>query len=280
MEWRCEWCGKPHASDDPPCDNCGHGSFERAVVQVPGGEAGAGETTVWVCESCGRAHPKHNPPCSRCGHPTLEQQRRGPADYADVGAPSYRDLVTPKYLAGLVAALGLAVVFVLGVTGVVHVPGLTQGGVPEVTGVPGEASEAGGIDLGGVESSLYEAVNDRREAAGFPTLARDDHLEAVATYYTRRLVKAEHADGTVPGDDELRELLGESCAGGRPVLVPRHVTGADSVPEQPSVDAAAQALASRFPTDGARSANPEKRLQGLAVHVGPDGSTYLTQVLC
>ena len=65
MDWRCEWCEKPHEENDPPCDNCGHGSFEKAVRQVnhevvPGG-------TVWVCQDCGRSHQRNSPPCKRCG---------------------------------------------------------------------------------------------------------------------------------------------------------------------------------------------------------------------
>jgi rubrerythrin len=81
MEWRCEWCGKPHAEDDPPCDNCGHGSFERAVVPAAPEEAdpddsGGGGPLVWVCADCGREHPRNNPPCSRCGGMTLEKRRQ------------------------------------------------------------------------------------------------------------------------------------------------------------------------------------------------------------
>ena len=74
MEWRCEWCGKPHEENDPPCDNCGHGTFERAVAPVaPEGEGGP---TVWICTECGKDHPRNNPPCSRCGAMTLEQREQ------------------------------------------------------------------------------------------------------------------------------------------------------------------------------------------------------------
>ncbi|MXR52865.1 hypothetical protein GRX03_14785 [Halovenus sp. WSH3] len=79
MEWRCEWCGKPHEEDDPPCDNCGHGSFERAVVR----QGSAGEensTVVWVCTDCGREHTKHSPPCSRCNNGTLERREKTISD--------------------------------------------------------------------------------------------------------------------------------------------------------------------------------------------------------
>lgn len=76
MEWRCEWCGKPHEEDDPPCDNCGHGSFEKAIVARPDLAAdGDPETmTVWVCTNCGRHHPKHSPPCSRCNNAELTKE--------------------------------------------------------------------------------------------------------------------------------------------------------------------------------------------------------------
>ncbi len=79
MEWRCDWCGKPHEEDDPPCDNCGHGSFERAVVPRPDLAADVSNpdtTTVWVCTNCGREHPKHSPPCSRCNNAQLERQEK------------------------------------------------------------------------------------------------------------------------------------------------------------------------------------------------------------
>lgn len=101
MEWRCEWCGKPHDEDDPPCDNCGHGSFERAVVRQTDLSAGTDPDTmtVWVCTACGREHPKHSPPCSRCNNATLERrekrvdesnltERPGSAEYKTVDADS------------------------------------------------------------------------------------------------------------------------------------------------------------------------------------------------
>jgi len=79
MEWRCEWCGKPHPEDDPPCDNCGHGQFERAVVPAgPEGDAEGGPL-VWVCGNCGREHPRHNPPCSRCGGMEFDQRPQSEA---------------------------------------------------------------------------------------------------------------------------------------------------------------------------------------------------------
>ncbi len=279
MEWRCEWCGKPHAADDPPCDNCGHGTFERAVVPAPGGEVGTGATTVWVCPSCGRDHPKHSPPCSRCGNPNLERQERDPEEY-DIGAPSYRELLTPRYLVMLVAVLALAGVFVLGVTGVVDVPGLTQGGVPTVSDVPGSGTSANGIDLNTVETELVVAMNDRRVAANHSTLTRDDHLDAVATFYTERLVKARTTGGSIPGDDRLRDMIGGSCGSNRVLLSPRILTGSDSVSAHSTAEAAASTLASPYPLDNEVSREPAAGLVGLAIHAGSEETTYLTRIVC
>jgi ribosomal protein L37E len=76
MRWRCEWCGKPHEENDPPCDNCGHGKFEEAVVQQAGAGDGQDSMLVWVCTACGREHAKNSPPCSRCNNATFERREK------------------------------------------------------------------------------------------------------------------------------------------------------------------------------------------------------------
>jgi len=78
MKWRCEWCGKPHERNDPPCEECGHHSFEKAVV--PAAPEREGAPTVWACTACGREHPRNNPPCSRCGNMALEQREQSVDD--------------------------------------------------------------------------------------------------------------------------------------------------------------------------------------------------------
>jgi ribosomal protein L40E len=90
MEWRCEWCGKPHEENDPPCDNCGHGSFEKAVVRRTDLSEGSDEasTVVWVCTECGREHTKHSPPCSRCNNATLERQEKTLSDEELTAGPN------------------------------------------------------------------------------------------------------------------------------------------------------------------------------------------------
>ena len=273
MEWRCEWCGKPHEENDPPCDNCGHGSFEQAVVRqtdLTEGQ-GANETIVWVCPECGRSHPKHNPPCSRCGHPSLEREVQR-VEESELSAPGYLDLVTPRYVAGLVVVLGLAAVFVLGVTGVVTIPGLT-GGVPDVSGVPGQADTANGITLADVEEAYLTRLNEARETAGYEMLSRDDRLDEIATFYNQRRVKADFADGSLPARDRMRQLLGDSCDG--QIL---QITPTQDFSEYTSAEALGIAFAEQTLAGGGTLETQQKT--GVDVHIAPDGTVYLTQYAC
>jgi DNA-directed RNA polymerase subunit RPC12/RpoP len=279
MEWRCEWCGKPHAEDDPPCDNCGHGSFERAVVRQTDLSEGEGpeSTTVWVCTECGRNHAKHAPPCSRCGnHKLVKEQQR--VDEADLSAPGYLDLVTPRYLAAAAAVVVLGVVFLAAVTGLVYVPGLSPG-LPPVSDVPGDADVSGDRTLAAVERAYLDALNDRRRAAGLGELDRDDSLDDVAEYATKRVVKSRHGDGTLPDQGQINEALSGHCDPGSvtPALVTLDATG--------GIDAASsdatlgEALADER-ADRAEFATAERSITGLDVHVAPDGTTYLSQFTC
>ena len=196
MKWRCEFCGKPHEEDDPPCDNCGHSGFEKAVV--PRTDLAEGErepALVWVCAECGREHPKNTPPCSRCGAATLEKQRQA-IDETELTAPGYRDLLTPGYvLAALLAVLG-TIVLVFAITGGVAVPGtgLGAGGASGSGGdglavngpVPGNATSVGGTQLRAVEQAYLDALGDPSETgpgAGTPAAApeRSAALDALAT---------------------------------------------------------------------------------------------------
>ena len=58
MKWRCAWCGREHDSDDPPCETCGHETFEPASDSA--GSAFDSGSLVWVCTDCGREHVKHS----------------------------------------------------------------------------------------------------------------------------------------------------------------------------------------------------------------------------
>ncbi len=279
MEWRCEWCGKPHEEDDPPCDNCGHGSFEKAVVQQTDLSEGGGpeSTTVWVCTECGRNHTKHAPPCSRCGNHKLVREQQY-VDEDELSAPGYLDLLTPRYLAGAAVVLALAGVFVLGVTGVVYVPGISPG-LPPLGDVPGDAETAGDRSLSAVETAYVEELNDRRGAAGLSTVERDADVDEVAAFANKRVVNAEHGDGEFPDRGQLTDALSGPCD-------PREVTPA-IVRLDPSagLDAAdsdralAAALVDARLQEG-DLATAERSLIGVDVHVAPDGTTYLTQFTC
>ncbi len=273
MDWRCEWCGKPHEENNPPCDNCGHGTFEEAVVrQTDLAEEGLETTTVWVCTECGRTHTKHSPPCSRCGNHELvmEEQR---VDDEELSVPSYFDLVTPRYILGLVVVLALAGVFVGGITGVIDVPGFGNE-VPNVENVPGEADTAGSINLTTVESAYIDAVNDARANASDDSISRDDRLDEVATYTNQRLVKSEYGDGSLPSRDRIAELVGDSCRDGAVV---------ETYTLQGGEYATGEELGPAFASE--RFANSEisaasTTAVGVDTHTAPDGTVFLTQIVC
>lgn len=299
MEWRCEWCGKPHEENDPPCDNCGHGTFEKAVVRRPNAESdpastvvwvctecgrehtkhsppcsrcnnaqlerrrkeitaenlttppgegnrdsgvGSETTTLWVCTECGREHAKHSPPCSRCGAPDLErQEKRVGAD--ELSAPSYFDLVTPRYAAVLGVVLLIAGVFVLGFTGVVDLPFFPDSSVPDVENVPGNESEVNGIAIADVEDAYLESLNSRQAAAGGPTLERSAWLDDVVEYYHQQLLAARFGDGNGPDREEISELLAQECTG--PAAVVDLSVGTDG---QDSAEALGSELAGQVET--------------------------------
>ena len=329
MEWRCEWCGKPHEENDPPCDNCGHGSFERAVVRrtdLAGGDPdtmtvwvctacgrehpkhsppcsrcnngtleqqekrvdesnltdgpnstdtgssdiSAEETTVWVCTACGREHPKHAPPCSRCGNADLERETRTVSD-AETTVPGYRDLITPQYLAVLLATLALAALLALGVTGTVNLPGFPDNSVPSVDNVPGNETAAGELSLPEAETAYLGALGDRRTGAGLDRLDRGDRLDEIARYYNQRRVKQVFDRGSVPDDDELRDLLGSDCSPARFVSnsLPVGTDGPDGVGER---------LADSVGTGSPPMLDDADRI-GVDLH-SADGTLFVTQVVC
>jgi DNA-directed RNA polymerase subunit RPC12/RpoP len=279
MEWRCEWCGKPHEENDPPCDNCGHGSFEKAVVQRTDLSEGSGpeSTTVWVCTECGRTHTKHSPPCSRCGNHKLVREQQY-VDDAELSAPGYLDLVTPRYLAGVVAVLVLAGVFVLGVTGVVHVPGLSPG-LPPVSDVPGDAETAGDRSLSAVEAAYLEELNDRRREAGLSTLDRNEEVDEVAEFANQRVVKARYGDGDLPDRGQINDALSDTCTSGRVTPVFVTLDRGEGFDAAGSDAALGEALVDRRVAEG-NLAEAERSLTGLDVHVAPDGTTHLAQFTC
>jgi len=272
MEWRCEWCGKPHEENDPPCDNCGHGTFEKAVVPVADSDSELGsKATVWICTECGREHTKHTPPCSRCGNEKLVRQRQQVED-AELEAPGYLDLVTPRYLLGLVAVLALAALFVLGLTGVIALPGFGND-VPDVGDVPGSETEIGDVSLSDIETAYLGIVNEGRTGANATELSRDDRLDDVATFVNQRIVKSQYGDGSLPSRERVGELVGESCRGSATLQTGFvESTGDRSASELAAALAESNGLSTNVDTGATKI--------GFDIHATPDGSLVLTQLVC
>jgi hypothetical protein len=280
MEWRCEWCEKPHEENDPPCDNCGHGSFERAVEQVnhevvPGG-------TVWICQDCGRSHQRNSPPCKRCGSADL-QLREGPpeTDPVDEIGTSWADVIEAKYVVGYVAAAALLGVLLLSVVGVISLP--TVGGPeapPPVPDAPGNADTVGELSIAAVEERYVEELNERRESEGATALTRTATSDEAASYYNKATVAAVAGDGEGPN----REAFGRfdlSCD--RPSVVSYRVapdrTG-QSVSEFENESALAMALVDSYVERGEPFRSAETGTVGVDIHVAPDDTVFVTYVVC
>jgi len=280
MKWRCEWCGKPHEENDPPCDNCGHGKFEKAVVrQTDLGDGESNPALVWVCTECGREHPKNSPPCSRCGAASLEK-RRQEIDEGDLTAPGYLDLLTPQYLAAAGVALLLAVVFVLGVTGVVDVPGFGNGGVPAVENVPGNATHSDSVSLAAVENEFAAELNSRLEGAGAERVQRDGDLDEVARNINQQFVRSEYRTGaaTPAIGSQVRDVVSDSCSGGRWGTVgPVTVQAGDGA--TPSAASLGDGLVDAYEERTGTVTTVGSRL-GVDAHAAPDGSVWLLLVTC
>ena len=211
MKWRCEWCGKPHEENDPPCDNCGHGSFEKAIVREPDFETvDTGPTYVWACPNCGREHVKNSPPCSRCGNPELEKTEQ---EYADVE----RDLETPSWLEVAKPYTPIFLVFVVVIslfaTGIVPLSAIPGIGTPSAPDAPGEGTEAAGIDLEAVELEVHDRLEADRSADA--SVQYDDGLAAFAEFRNRQLVVADD-EGVDPDDAPPLSEFDPTCGDATP----------------------------------------------------------------
>jgi len=208
-EWICAWCDKPHDRNDPPCDNCGHHKFERAVVPVAPENTDHEREPVWACPECGREHQRNSPPCSRCGNAQLEQRVPDERDYAtELGGTSYLDLLEPRYAVALVVAVVAGAVLVLGLLGVISLPGMS-GDSLAVSNVPGNATAAGGHSLAAVESEYVAVLNEQRPDD--PRATRSSGLDDAARFYNQRRVKSVAGDGSLPSDDRMQEAIAGAC---------------------------------------------------------------------
>lgn len=276
MEWRCEWCGKPHEEDDPPCDECGHGKFEKAVVQVPETDD-PNSMRVWVCEECGRNHPKHSPPCSRCGHMQLRKEVQE-FDESELESASYLDVGT-EYVAATVA---LVAVVALVAAGVIPVPEL---GGNDLDDVPGQAESADGFDLTGIEAGIADGINEQRAEDGVGDLRTGGDLDAVAERYNKLRVGQRYGDYEAEQPSESYRQVGYECSR-EPATQSGVIPARDD--ERPletygSEDELAATVVMDFTMrsggeDGLLDADREA--VGADVHVAPDGTVFVTVTAC
>ena len=286
MKWRCTWCGKPHAENDPPCDNCGHNTFEKAVVRadetregqgaaagddtdgepIPSGTVDTGPDYVWACTNCGREHVRNSPPCSRCGNPDLEKVEQ---TYEGLE----RDLETSSWLA--VAKPYLPILAVVGIvialfaTGIIPPSVLPGIGAPSPPDAPGEGSEAAGIDLEATE----RAVHDRLEADRNQSESRtyDAGLADYAEYMNRAFVVIEYEESRpepVQASDFGTNCQREPYAG----RLPGTLSIADYDDEAALADDVATALSEE-------TGDSDFDREGLDLHV-VDGSVYVFYAAC
>lgn len=271
MTWRCAWCGREYDSDDPPCETCGHETFEP--VSAESSSTFESGSLVWVCTDCGREHVKHSPPCSRCGGHSLETRESGATAFDDVSSPGYLAVGKP-YLAGIVVVLGLVA---LVVTGVVPFPGI--GGPPAPPEAPGDADRYGGLDLRTVEGELHDRFETERETAGGTERELGgDGTGAYIEYRTRHRV-AETYDPAYDGSMPEAGAFDLQC-GSQPRLgVATSSTDAGAFDDESAfADALADELLTAESFRGAVLTDAES--EGITVHVGPDGTVYVGYMAC
>lgn len=270
MKWRCPECGKPHERNDPPCDNCGHHSFEKAVVPQASADDDR-EQFVWACPKCGREHQRNSPPCSRCGYVMLEKE---PLEYDDIDmgtTASYRELAGSREVFGAVAVLAMIVVSALALTGVVSIPGLTPAGQPTVENVPGNATHTGSLSLDEVEAEIVADINERRRQP----IENDEQLDELITYINKRYAKNIATEEQRQIDSSAREKFGVSC---NPDLHfsyrPEPLLDRFQNPED-----AAEILGPNF-EERTELTGSDVRSIGIDIHQLPDGGFVITRGHC
>lgn len=288
MEWRCKWCGKPQAENDPPCENCGHGRFEKAVVQMGPESIDDAKQVVWACTECGREHQKHSPPCSRCGNASLQQREADYSDLDDVGETGWLDILDRNYAAGFAVVAVLGLVLGLGVMGVVDLPGI--GGPPSPPDAPGQDETASGLSLADMEASFVATVNTRRENEGLGPLVDGETVDAMATYYNKRVVESRYGEADSPTRSEL-DPFDPDC-GGTSGFGVRHQEFAGPNPNvdvtaesETSAESYGTALAIVF---GESAQSFEDAITdsggasaiGVDIHADPQGDFHVTAVYC
>ncbi|WP_436932206.1 hypothetical protein [Halosimplex halobium] len=272
-KWRCAWCDKPHERNDPPCDNCGHHKFEKAVVPVAPDDPDHEREPVWVCPECGRVHQKNSPPCSRCGNASLERTVPDEADYAEeLGGTSYLDLLNARYLVGLAFALVAGAVLVLALLGVVTLPGMDS--------VPGSASEYRGVDLGETETAFVAELNDRRADAGLAEYEWNGNVADAARLYNQGRVSETAGTGSIPSGERLGRALDGACGDGVERITPFSRSFEEGDPAVDSPEALAAALVDGYVDEAGGLSDGGAELVGVDAHAGPEGDVSATVFVC
>ena len=277
-------------------------------------DATGDSVTVWACTECDRQHPRNNPPCSRCGHMSFEQREQHFEDIQPSGG-GWLDALFSRYGLGLVGAVLLLGIFAAGGAGIIDVPGMATG-PPTVEDVPGDESEVGHLDLAEVEQEYVAELNDRRTAADYNELDRSDGLAAQATYANQRSVKAHHEGGDPPDEDELERQLTAPDECSSEVWFFQFSIPEDRFDDQSVTNVDDEAEFASIAVDGYRTALMEAATAeghddelvdalieehdlpavappptnqyfeapngyvGVDVHIGPDGTVFVTQFVC
>ncbi|QLG47683.1 hypothetical protein [Natrinema halophilum] len=278
MRWRCTWCGKPHEENDPPCDACGHNTFEKAIVRVDENgdrtedepavseSVDTGRSFVWTCTECGREHVRNSPPCSRCGNPQLVQtEQTYDGLERDLSAPGWLEVMKPY----VPVVIGFALVAAVFATGLVSLPDLPGSGPPAPPDAPGEGTEASGIDL----ETTEEVIHERLEAERSGSRRYDDGLAAYAEYYNRAYVAIEYEDARV--EKVSLDDFGIDCHGTLDEgQLPYTFSIADYDDEATLADGVVERLQSGDVVTGSGY-----DVEGIDIHV-VDGSVYVFYATC
>ncbi len=233
MEWRCANCGRPAASEEDPCDSCGHDEFERSVVRLrwectacgtrnaerdsacrncglseyvevepdeppdatAGGEGGqSGGYIEWQCTECGTGHPRNTPPCRRCGNMRFEQVQVESREVGDyVPSSGWLD-VELRYLAGIVLVVGFVVLAGLGV-------------VP----LPGDGPLAGvDVNTTAVEAGIHEELTVERGAVDNDPTILSPGLSAAAAAHARAMADDGELSTLRAGDATVVDRIDEA----------------------------------------------------------------------
>lgn len=281
MSWRCEWCGELQDTDDPPCQNCGHDTFEEAPTQEAEADA---DGPTFACLNCGHEHQEDDPPCDRCGGSTFQRRTGAPEEQPLAGIKAgLAGVLKTKHLAGYGAVALLLMLVIVGAVSGVTLPGFaaeTPEGPPPIADPPGSGETIGTLSVAGVEETYLEVYNVRRSGVGGGTVTRNATSDEAAAYYNKGRVDARYTNANPPTEGGVARFPLQ-CD--RPQVVSYEVAydrTPGSVDRYKNETAMATALVDAYIERGNRIRSAEVGTMGLDIHVGPDGRVFVTYVLC